>query len=101
MNYPLLCLSVNTVRSDRQACWQRGLAQVDAAVDGHLADGSEGRSDARAALAYSAIGIWLLFDFGRQFNKPPDRFSTRWEVALGPAPVVYHAQKLLGYPHLK
>jgi hypothetical protein len=45
-------------------------------VDGHLVDGSEGRSDARAALAYSAIGIWLLFDFGRQFNKPPDRFST-------------------------
>jgi hypothetical protein len=55
----------------------------------------------RAALAYSAIGVWLLFEFGRQFNKPPDRFSTRWEVALGPAPVVYRAQKLLGYPHLK
>jgi hypothetical protein len=51
--------------------------------------------------AHSAIGIWLLFDSGRQFNKSPDCFSTRWEVGLTAAPVVYHPQKLLRYPHLK
>src|SRR6266446_2956316 len=49
----------------------------------------------------SAVGVWLLLDFGRQFNKSPDCFSTRREVGLAPAPVVYHSQKLLGYPHLK
>jgi len=53
------------------------------------------------AAASSAIGVWLLFDFGRQFNKSPDCFSTRGEVGLSSAPVVYHAQKLLRYPHLK
>jgi hypothetical protein len=47
------------------------------------------------------IGVWLLLDFGRQFNKPPDCFSTRWEVGLAAAPVVYRPQKLLRYPHLK
>jgi hypothetical protein len=45
--------------------------------------------------------IGLLLDFGRQFNKSPDCFSTRRKVSLGPAPVVYHPQKLLRYPHLK
>src|SRR5262249_47832235 len=49
----------------------------------------------------SAIGIWLLLDFGRQFNKSPDCFSTRWEVGLAATPVVYRPQKLLRYPHLK
>jgi hypothetical protein len=49
----------------------------------------------------SAIGVWLLLDFGRQFNKSPDCFSTRWEVGLAAAPVVYRPQKLLRYPHLK
>jgi hypothetical protein len=49
----------------------------------------------------SAIGVRLLLDFGRQFNKSPDCFSTRWEVGLAAAPVVYHPQKLLRYPHLK
>jgi hypothetical protein len=49
----------------------------------------------------SAMGVWLLLDFGRQFNKSPDCFSTRWEVGLAAAPVVYRPQKLLGYPHLK
>ena len=49
----------------------------------------------------SAIGVWLLLDFNRQFNKSSDCFSTRWEVGLAAAPVVYHPQKLLRYPHLK
>jgi hypothetical protein len=49
----------------------------------------------------SAVGVWLLPDFGRQFNKSPDCFSTRGEVGLAPAPVVYGPQKLLRYPHLK
>src|SRR5215471_6268106 len=49
----------------------------------------------------SAIGIWLLLDFGRQFNKSPDCFSTRREVGLAATPVVYRPQKLLRYPHLK
>ena len=49
----------------------------------------------------SAIGGWLLLDFGRQFNKSPDCFSTRWEVGLATAPVVYRPQKRLRYPHLK
>ena len=49
----------------------------------------------------SAIGVWLLLDFSRQFNKSSDCFSTRWEVGLAAAPVVYHLQKLLRYPHLK
>jgi hypothetical protein len=49
----------------------------------------------------SATDVWLLLDFGRQFNKSPDCFSTRWEVGLPPAPIVYHPQKLLRYPHLK
>src|SRR5262249_9355897 len=49
----------------------------------------------------SAIDVRLLLDFGRQFNKPPDCFSTRWEVGLVPPPVVYRPQKLLGYAHLK
>jgi hypothetical protein len=48
-----------------------------------------------------AIGVWLLLDFGRQFNKSPDCFSTRREVGLAAAPVVYRPQKLLRYPHLK
>jgi hypothetical protein len=52
-------------------------------------------------LALSAIGVWLLFDFGRQFNKPPDGFSSRWKVGLRAAPVVYRPQKLLRYPHLQ
>ena len=49
----------------------------------------------------SAIGVWLLLDFNRQFNKSSDCFSTRWEVGLAAAPVVYRPQKLLRYPHLK
>ena len=49
----------------------------------------------------SAIGVSLLLDFSRQFNKSSDCFSTRWEVGLAAAPVVYHLQKLLRYPHLK
>jgi hypothetical protein len=49
----------------------------------------------------SAIAVWLLLDFGRQFNKAPDCFSTGWEVGLAAAPVVYGPQKLLRYPHLK
>jgi hypothetical protein len=49
----------------------------------------------------SAIGFWLLLDFRRQLNKSPDCFSTRWEVGLAPAPVVYRPQKMLRYPHLK
>jgi hypothetical protein len=49
----------------------------------------------------SAMGVWLLLDFGRQFNKSPDCFSTRWEVGLAAAPVAYRPQKLLRYPHLK
>src|SRR5215831_13558686 len=49
----------------------------------------------------SAIGVRLFLNFGRQFNKAPDRFSTRWEVGLVAAPVVYRPQKLFGYPHLK
>jgi hypothetical protein len=49
----------------------------------------------------SAIGVWLLLDFGRQFNKSSDCFSTRREVGLAPAPIVYHSQKLFRYPHLK
>jgi len=49
----------------------------------------------------SAIGVWLLLDFNRQFNKSSDRFSTRWEIGLAAAPVVYRPQKLLRYPHLK
>src|SRR5262245_58902793 len=49
----------------------------------------------------SAIGVWLLLDFSRQFNKSPDCFSTRWEVALAAAPVIYRSQKLLRYPHLE
>jgi hypothetical protein len=51
--------------------------------------------------ASSAIGVRLLLDFGRQFNKAPDCFSTRREVGLVAAPVVYCPQKLLRYPHLK
>jgi hypothetical protein len=43
----------------------------------------------------SAIGVWLLLDFNRQFNKASDCFSTRWEVGLAAAPVVYRPQKLL------
>jgi hypothetical protein len=27
-------------------------------------------------------GVGLLLDFGRQFNKSPDCFSTRWKVDL-------------------
>jgi hypothetical protein len=49
----------------------------------------------------SALGIWLLFDFGREFNKSPDCLGARWEVGLAAAPVVYHSQKLLRCPHLK
>jgi hypothetical protein len=49
----------------------------------------------------SAIGVWLLLDFGRQLNKSSDCFSTRWEVGLASAPIVYRPQKLLRYPHLK
>src|SRR5262245_57677165 len=49
----------------------------------------------------SAIGVWLLPDFNRQFNKSSDCFSTRWEIGLAAAPVVYRPQKLLRYPHLK
>src|SRR6516165_3990601 len=49
----------------------------------------------------SAIGVWLLLNFGRQFNKSPDCFSTRREVRLAAAPVVYRPQKLLRYAHLK
>jgi hypothetical protein len=49
----------------------------------------------------SAIGVWLLLDFDRQFNKSPDCFSTRWKIGLAAAPVVYHPQKLLRYAHLK
>src|SRR5262245_1721900 len=49
----------------------------------------------------SAIGVWLLLDFDRQFNKSSDCFSTRWEIGLTAAPVVYRPQKLLRYPHLK
>jgi hypothetical protein len=49
----------------------------------------------------SAVAIWLLLDFARQFNKAPDCFSTRREVGLAAAPVVYRPQKLLRYPHLK
>jgi hypothetical protein len=45
--------------------------------------------------ASSAIGVWLLLDFGRQFNKSSDCFSTRWEVALAATPVIYRSQKLL------
>jgi hypothetical protein len=54
-----------------------------------------------AAWPSSAIGVWLLLDFSRQFNKSPDCFSTRWEVALAAAPVIYRSQKLLRYPHLE
>jgi hypothetical protein len=49
----------------------------------------------------SAIGVWFLLDFGRQFNKSPDCFSTRREVGLTAAPVVYRPQKMLGHSHLK
>src|SRR5215813_9078908 len=49
----------------------------------------------------SAIGVWLLLNFGRQFNKSPDCFGTRWEVGLAAAPVVYRPQKVLRHPHLK
>jgi hypothetical protein len=49
----------------------------------------------------SAIGVWLLLDFSRQFNKSPDCFSTRWEVALAAAPIIYRSQKLLRYAHLE
>ena len=49
----------------------------------------------------SAVGIWLLLGFSRPLNESPDRFSTRWEVSLAAAPVVYHPQELLRYPHLK
>jgi hypothetical protein len=52
-------------------------------------------------LAASAIGVRLLFNFNRQFNKSSDCFSTRGEVGLAAPPVVYRPQKLLGYPHLK
>jgi hypothetical protein len=49
----------------------------------------------------SVIGVWLLLDFGRQFNKSPDCFSTRWKIGLAAAPVVYCPQKVLRHPHLK
>src|SRR5262249_32987751 len=49
----------------------------------------------------SAVAIWLLLDFARQFNKSPDCFSTRWEVGLAAAPLVYRPQKVLRHPHLK
>jgi hypothetical protein len=49
----------------------------------------------------SAIDVRLFLDFGRQCNKAPDCLSTRREVSLAPAPVVYHPQKLLRRPHLK
>jgi hypothetical protein len=51
--------------------------------------------------ASSVIGVGLLLDFSRQFNKSPDCFGTGWEVDLGAPPVVYHPQKLLRHPHLK
>ena len=43
---------------------------------------------------YQAVGVGLLLDFGRQFNKSPDCFSTGGEVELGAPPVVYRPQKL-------
>jgi hypothetical protein len=49
----------------------------------------------------SASSVWLLLDFAPQFNESSDCFSTRGEVALAAAPVVYDPQKLLRYPHLK
>jgi hypothetical protein len=49
----------------------------------------------------SVVGVWVLLDFGRGFNESPDCLSTRWEVGLAAAPVVYYPQKLLRYPHLK
>jgi len=50
---------------------------------------------------WSAIRIWLLTAFGRQFNESPDGFGTGRKVELSAAPVVYHSQKLLRDPHLK
>jgi hypothetical protein len=49
----------------------------------------------------SPVDVWLLLNFGRQFNEAPYCFSTRWEIGLAPAPIVYRSQKLLRYPHLK
>jgi len=43
----------------------------------------------------SAIGVWLLLDFRRQFNKSPDCFSAGWEVGLAATPIIYRPQKLL------
>ena len=49
----------------------------------------------------SAVGILLFFYFGRHFNHSPDCFSTRRDVDLLAAPVVYHPQKGLRDTHLK
>src|SRR5262249_19049029 len=49
----------------------------------------------------SAIGVWLLLDFSRQFNKSPDCFSTRCEDDLAAAPDIYRSQKPLRFPHLE
>src|SRR5262245_19055551 len=56
---------------------------------------------ARHATPSSAVALRLFLDFGRQFNKSPDCFSTRWEVGLAAAPIVYRPQKVLRHPHLK
>jgi hypothetical protein len=49
----------------------------------------------------SAIGIWLLFHFGRQFNHSPDCFGSRGDVHLSAAPVVHSSQKCFRDSHLK
>jgi hypothetical protein len=43
------------------------------------------------APSLSAIGIWLVLHFDRQFHQTPDRFGTRRKVDLASAPVVHHS----------